>query len=90
MKILSQDKDLIFNFNWLSKIYAEDKYNNGKYYGSNVYGKSLFKNHMLGTYDEGEAQQVVCEIYKLLKSKEQFYTMPDVALDLSELFEGLD
>lgn len=86
MRILSQDKDVIFNFNRFSKIYSQDIYHHEKYYGTNVYGKSLFKNHMLGTYEDGEAQQVVAEIYKLLKSKTKFYTMPEVALDLTELF----
>lgn len=87
MKILSQDKDLIFNFNSFSKIYAQDKYINGRYYGTNIFGKSLFKKHLLGTYEDGEAQLVVTEIYKLLKANSKvFYTMPEVALDLTELF----
>lgn len=86
MRILSQNKDIIFNLTRLSTIYAKDVYHNQKYYGSNIYGKSLFKNHMLGTYEEGEAEQVIEEIYRLLKTEAKFYTMPEVALDLSELF----
>jgi hypothetical protein len=86
MHILSQDKDIIFNFNGLSTVYAQDVYRNGRYYGTNVYGKSLLKNHMLGTYEDGEAQQVVAEIYRSLKTKAKYYTMPEVALDLTELF----
>lgn len=88
MHILSQDRDVIFNFNRFSRIYAQDKYFKGKYYGTNIFGRSLFKKHLLGTYEDGEAQQVVTEIYQLLRIGQRHYKMPDVALDLSELFDA--
>lgn len=85
MHILSQDRDVIFNFNRFSRIYAEDKYFNGKYYGTNIYGRSMFRKHLLGTYDDGEAQQILTEVYRLLKANQTHYKMPEAALDLSEL-----
>jgi hypothetical protein len=89
MYIQGQDKNVIFALTdkGLMKglVYTEDVYVNGKYYGANVYGKSLLRTCLLGTYEEDEAEQVVGEIYKLLKSGAQFYAMPCPTMDLEDL-----
>lgn len=86
MFILSQEKNLIFYFNRFTTIYAQDIYREDKYRCTNVYGKFLLKKFFLGTYEDGEAEQVVAEIYRSLKNKTKYYTMPEVALDLTEFF----
>ncbi len=84
MYIQGQDKDIIFTLSdkWLlSRIYTEDKIIRNKYYGTNIYGKALFRKHLLGTYESDEAEQIVNEIYTLLKAGKKFYAMPDPTID---------
>lgn len=89
MFIQSQDKDVIFTLadKGLLKgtVYTEDIYINKTFYGTNIFGKNLFKKHLLGTYEEDEAEQIVGEVYKLLKARCKFYAMPEAAMDLEEL-----
>jgi len=89
MFILSQDKDTIFTLSdkglFKSAIYTEDVYVNGKYYGSNIYGKGLFKEYLLGTYDCDEVEQIMSEIFTLLKAGAEFYSMPAPTLEPEDL-----
>jgi len=89
MFIQGQDKNIIFTLTdkglLKGTVYTEDVYINGKFYGTNVYGKNLFKAYLLGTYEEDEAEQVVSEIYTLLKARAKFYSMPNPSLDLEDL-----
>jgi len=89
MYIVGQDRNVIFTLTdkglLKGTLYTEDIYVNGKYYGSNVYGKNLLRTYLLGTYEEDEAEQVIEEIYRLLKAGVQFYSMPDPSMDLEDL-----
>ena len=89
MFIQGQDKDIIFPLTdkglLKGTVYTKDIYVNEKYYGANVYGKTLFQKHLLGTYEEGEAEQVIAEIYALLKAGAATYSMPVPAMDLEDL-----
>lgn len=90
MYILSQDRDTIFSLSdkglFKGMIYAECIYNEEEQFrGCNIYGKTLFKTVLLGTYEIEEADQIISEIYRLLKAGEQFYSMPGVYIDLEEL-----
>ena len=78
MYIQCKDKDIIFTLSdkWLlSRIYTEDKII------TNIYGKALFRKHLLGTYEPEEADQIVAEIYTLLKAGKKFYAMPEPSID---------
>lgn len=89
MTILSQDKDEIFTLSdkglFKGQIYVRVQYFQNQLMGWNVIGKRLRRETILGTYDEQDAQQVVHEIYKLLRVGEKYYSMPEAALDLDEL-----
>ena len=89
MFIQGQDGNVIFSLSdkglMKGTVYTKDIYNNGKFYGSNVYGKSLFQTYLLGTYEDAEAEQVISEIYKLLKAGARFYSMPAPTMDLQDL-----
>lgn len=94
MQILSQDQDLIFNYSGVSFIYIKNKYHHSDNYKRNIYmGANIiawsFKGGkvLLGTYDDdGEARQIMREIFNLNRGGIKFYTMPAPALDLSDLF----
>lgn len=89
MYIIGQDRNIIFTLQdkgiLKGTIYTEDIEINGKYYGSNIYGRNLFTTHLLGTYEEGEAEQVVTEIYRLLKAGAKHYSMPTPSMDLEDM-----
>jgi len=89
MYIVGQDRNIIFTLTdkGLMKglVYTEDIYVNGQFYGCNIYGKNLLRTYLLGTYEEDEAEQVIEEIYRLLKVGVQFYSMPAPALDPEDL-----
>ena len=89
MFIISQDRDVIFTLQdkglLKSTIYAEDVEIDGKYYGTNIFGETLFKTYMLGTYEAGETEQVIAEIYRLLKAGAKYYSMPDPSMDLEDM-----
>ena len=88
MFIKGQDDNTIFTLSdkGINKgvVYTEDIYINNKYYGSNIFGRTLFHTYLLGTYEEDESDQVVAEIYKLLKSGAQYYSMPQPSIDILE------
>lgn len=85
MYIQGQDRDIIFTISdkgpLKGRIYTEDKIIKDKFYGTNVFGKTLFKKHLLGTYETEEAEQIVAEIYTLLKAGKKFYAMPEPSID---------
>lgn len=90
MYIVSQDRDSIFTLTdkglFKGMLYAECIYDEeNEFRGCNIYGKSLFKTVLLGTYEIEEADQIVGEIYRLLKAGEQLYSMPLVYMDLQDL-----
>lgn len=89
MFIKCQNNNIIFTLSdkGLLKgvIYTKDVYIDGKFFGINIYGQKLFKKYLLGTYEEDEAEQIVQEIYTLLKAGEQFYSMPDPVLNPEDL-----
>lgn len=90
MYIVSQDRDTIFTLTdkglFKGLIYTDFVYNeDDEFRGCNIYGKSLFKTVLLGTYDTEEAEQIIAEIYKLLKAGEQFYSMPEVYIELEDM-----
>lgn len=89
MFIKSQDGDLIFTLQnkgpFHGTIYTKDIYIRGKYYGTNIYGKRLFKTYLLGTYEENEGEMVINEIFTLLKAGVKYYSMPTPTLDLEDL-----
>lgn len=88
MYILGQDKDVIFTISdkgpLKGRIYTQDKIIRNKYYGTNVYGKTLFRRYLLGTYEPEEAEQIIGEIYTLLKAGERFYVMPEPSIDIKD------
>lgn len=89
MYIISQDKNVIFPLidKGLLKgtVYAEDIYIDEKFYGTNIYGRRLFRDYLLGSYEAGEAEQIITEIYRLMKAGEKFYSMPAPTMDLEDL-----
>lgn len=89
MFIKSQDSDVIFSLNdkglFPGTIYTEDIYVDGKFYGTNVYGRRLFREFLLGTYEEDEGEQVISEIYTLMKAGVKYYAMPAPTLDIEDL-----
>ena len=89
MLILSQDRDEIFTLSdkglFKGHIYIKVKYFQDILMGWNVIGCRLFKETLLGTYEEQDAQQVVQEIFKLIKSGAKHYTMPEPVIDLDDL-----
>jgi len=89
MTILNQDRDEIFTLTdkglLKSNIYIKVAYFQGQLMGYNIIGKRLFKEKILGTYDESEAQQIIQEIYKLMRYGVSYYSMPNPTLDLEEL-----
>jgi hypothetical protein len=89
MRIINQDKDKFFTLTakgfYKSKVCSKKKFYKGRLYGWNVYGSRLGFKTLLGTYDtEFEANQIVEEIYRLLKMDEISYVMPEPALEMSE------
>ena len=85
MYILGQDSNIIFTLDkglFRGIIHTRDIYVQGKFYGSNIYGKKFFRRYLLGTYENDEAEQIVREIYNLLKSGQKFYSMPAPTIDI--------
>lgn len=93
MTILNQDKDEIFTLSdkglLKGRIYIRVQSFQGQLMGWNVVGKRLFRETLLGTYDEGDAQQIIGEIFNLLRAGQEHYVMPDAVLDLDELGVGI-
>ena len=93
MFIQGQDKNVIFTLSdkglFGGVIYTKDIYIKKKYWGSNIYGRNFFKKYLLGTYEGDEAEQVASEIYALLKSGQEFYSMPNPSIELEDLGVGL-
>lgn len=89
MFIKSQNEDVIFSLTdkgfLKGNVYAEDIYVNGKFYGTNIYGRKLFKKYLLGTYEEDEGEMVINEIFTMLKARTKYYTMPAPTMDLEDL-----
>lgn len=89
MYIIGQDRNVIFTLQdtglLKGTIYTEDVEMGGRYYGTNIYGKNLLHTHLLGTYEENEAAQVIAEIYRLLKAGAKCYSMPDPSMDLEDM-----
>mgnify|MGYP001305485274 FL=1 len=89
MFIKGQDSDVIFSLTdkglFPGTIYTDDIYINGKFYGTNIYGKRLFKTYLLGTYEEDEGEQIVNEIYTLMRAGAKYYSMPAPSIDLEDL-----
>lgn len=90
MYIQSQDKDTIFTLSdkgiLKGCVFTKDHYIDGQFYGTNIYGKTLLKTVLLGTYEPEEAEQIVKEIYRLLRKGMKFYVMPESA-DIPEVIE---
>ena len=89
MFIQGQDKNVIFTLSdkgfLKGQVYTKNIYINKKYWGSNIYGRNFFKKYLLGTYEGDEAEQVTSEIYALLKSGQEFYSMPNPSIELEDL-----
>jgi len=89
MYIKSQDGNVIFTLSdkglFKGTVFTRDIYIKGKYYGSNIYGRRLFKKYFLGTFEEGEGEQVINEIYALLKAGAKFYSMPEAYLEPEDM-----
>lgn len=92
MIIQTQDRDTIFTLTdkgLYSRIYVKEVSWKGTLIAFNVMGKTLFKETVLGTYDEDtDAEQVVKEIYRMLKLGVKFYSMPELGIEQEEL-EGM-
>jgi hypothetical protein len=87
MIIKSQDSDTLFPLTdkGFGTIYLEDVYVNGRFYGSNIYGRRFFKSYLLGTYEENEAEMVIDEIFTMLKMGAEHYVMPQPTLELDQM-----
>jgi hypothetical protein len=92
MYIVPQDRDGLFTLTdkglFKGEIFIRVQYFQGQLMGWNVIGKRLFKETLLGTYDEQDAQQVLQEIYRMLKLKVYMYSMPEAAMDIEDYMEG--
>lgn len=85
MVILNQDKDALYVLN--GAISTEEKIAEGHLMGYNIYGWSSATTEptLLGTYDsEEDVEQIIQEIFKLIKCGKTHYSMPEAALDLEE------
>lgn len=89
MLITNQDRDATYS---VKKVYYKPVFYKGVLFGWNIYGKGLFRRHLLGTRDtEEEANQIVAEIRRLMKKGKQHYAMPELVSDeLEEILGGID
>jgi hypothetical protein len=89
MYIKSQDGDTIFSLTdkglLKGQIYISEVYIDDRYWATNVFGRNLLRTYLLGTFDTTEdAENIVREIYKLLRMGVSFYTVPQ-PLDTDDL-----
>lgn len=89
MLITNQDRDSTCS---VKKVYYKPIFYKNILFGWNIYGKGLFRQHLLGTRDtEEEAKQIVAEIRMLIKKGEQRYVMPELVSDeVEEMLGGID
>ena len=89
MYITNQDRDATYR---IRKVYYKPVFYKDILFGWNIYGKGLFRRHLLGTRDtEEEAKQIVSEIRLLMKKKHQHYAMPELVSDeLEEILGEID
>ncbi|WP_265445048.1 hypothetical protein [Acetivibrio straminisolvens] len=87
MYITNQDRDATYR---IHKVYYKPVFYKDILFGWNIYGKGLFRRHLLGTRDtEEEAKQIVSEIRRLMKKGKQHYAMPELVSDeLEEILGG--
>lgn len=89
MYIINQDHNVIFTLKdkglFPGTIYTKDIYRHNRYMGTNIYGRRFLKKYLLGTYEDGEGEMVINEIFIMLKAGERYYKMPAPSLDLEDM-----